>query len=241
MYTQKSLPLLSWSRINLFEQCQRCFYKELLLQMKRPDIGADRFSLSNVVDELWKKELDVYRMKQIPHPLLANHTNNAVPLIHESLDDWRNYKRGLRAVDSLNDLELYGVVDDILINDDKELIVIDYKTTANPSNILQSLHMPSGRIHKRQVSFYAFLLKENGFKVNNEAFIVYSLALNNYEDFNQILNFKTFVLPYQVDYSWIENTIKAIRKCLNCGSIPKASNSCKFCSYELTWRSNYEN
>src|SRR4029077_16162998 len=94
---------LSWSKVNLFLQCARCFYKEQALRMKRPGMDSDSFSLNNAVDTLWKKEFDVYRVQQIPHPIMIKNKIEAVPFKHEQFESWRNYRSGgVRFVDPDN-------------------------------------------------------------------------------------------------------------------------------------------
>lgn len=241
MNSNQTFPLLSWSKIKLFFQCPRCFFKEQRLLIRHPGLDSEQFSLSNLVDELWKKELNIYREQQTPHPLFATKTNNALPFAHASLITWQDYKMGLRIKDSNNQFELLGVLDDLLVNESNELIVLDYKTTANLTNITCDSASLRGLHNQMQVSFYAYLLQALGYKVNLEAYIVYNLALNNCLKFNQVLNFKTFLLPCRIDCTWIDNTLQAIRNCLNCTFMPKAANKCKFCKYELAGRLYNEN
>lgn len=233
MPKKQTFPLLSWSKIKLFKQCQRCFYKDLFLDIKRPEIDIEQFSLNNIIDELWKKELNIYRKQQMPHPLLANQTNNAVPLAHESLEDWKNYKKGIRSIDPINQFELCGVIDDLLINNNDELVVIDYKSTANPLNVTCDRRTLTVYYNHAQISFYAYLLKKNNFTVNKTAHLIYNLALNNRSDFQQKLEFEISILPCQIDYSWIEPTLQAAYKCLRQGHIPAPSKWCKYCACEL--------
>ena len=224
---------ISWRKFNLFLQCQRCFYKEQCLQMKRPETDPDCFSLNNAVDTLWKRELDACRTEGVTHPLFFKHKINAVPFVSDKIDDWRDYKRGIRVADDANNFELYGVIDDVLINDDQELVVIDYKTTANPVYVLADPQSLRGKVNKRQLSFYAYLLRKSGYKMANVSYIVCNLALCDRPAFQQSLEFESSVSAYPVDYLGVENTLRQIRCCLDKASIPCASSWCKYCSYEL--------
>ena len=49
------------------------------------------WALNVAVDELLKKEFDLYRKKQKPHPIMLKHNLNFVPYKHKNLDIWRNF------------------------------------------------------------------------------------------------------------------------------------------------------
>jgi CRISPR/Cas system-associated exonuclease Cas4 (RecB family) len=57
---------ISRSKIDLFMQCPRCFWLDNRLKIKRP--SGPPFQINKAVDELLKKEFDVYRLKREPHP-----------------------------------------------------------------------------------------------------------------------------------------------------------------------------
>jgi hypothetical protein len=50
---------ISRSKIELFTECPRCFYLEVVKGVKRPSMPG--FSLNSAVDELLKKEFDILR------------------------------------------------------------------------------------------------------------------------------------------------------------------------------------
>ena len=68
----------------------------------------------------------------------------------------------------INSNDCSGAIDDIWINNDGELIVVDYKSTAGSEpvkNIDKEYHIG----YKRQVEFYQWILRQMGFKVSNIA------------------------------------------------------------------------
>ena len=233
MFSESSLSQISWRKISLFLQCQRCFYKEQCLHMKRPDVDPDCFSLNSAVDILWKKELDSCRTDGKVHPLLLKNDIFAVPFVSEKIDEWRDYKRGLRVADTVNNFELYGVVDDVLINGNKELVVIDYKTTANPAYVWAEPRSLRGRTNQLQLSFYAYLLRKGGYAVADVSYIICNLALCDRPSFQQSLEFESTVSTYAVDYVKTENVLRQIRCCLDQGTVPCVSQWCNYCKYEL--------
>ena len=74
---------LSRSKIDLFIKCPRCFYLDRRLGVAQPP--SYPFSLNSAVDKLLKKELDLYRAKGTPHPLMKTYGLNAVPPTHEKI------------------------------------------------------------------------------------------------------------------------------------------------------------
>lgn len=234
MYINNFLLPLSWSKINIFLQCQRCFYKEQVLKKRRPVIDSDSFSLNNAIDILWKNEFDQYRTKQIPHPLMLANKIDAVPFAHKSIAVWRDYRSGgIKFFDRDNSLELYGIIDDLWINSKNELIIVDYKATAKHKSLQLNNRSKWDISNKRQMAFYASLFKKNGYPVHGRGYFVYSAADKNKPFFNQRLEFETTVQSYEIDDSWIEKTICDIRSCLNQVYIPEPSEGCEFCRFEL--------
>jgi hypothetical protein len=233
MYNNNNLSKLSWSKINLFLQCERCFFKEQKFNIKRPGLSPDFFYLNNVVDELWKNEFDQYRNLKKPHPIMVNNKIDAIPFMHKYLDQWRNYKAGgIKYTDEVNKLELSGVIDELWINEQNELILVDFKATAKSSKIIFSEKNKWSNVNERQISFYAFLFSNLGYKVSAISYFIYSSA-NIKSTFNQRLEFESSVIPYNIDCSWIGKTIYDIRICLDSNSIPQAATDCQYCKFQF--------
>src|SRR5512141_730778 len=79
---------ISRSKIDLFSECPRCAYLDMRLGVKRPSMPA--FTLNNAVDELLKREFDIHRAKGTKHPLVEKYGLDAVPLVDERMDEWRD-------------------------------------------------------------------------------------------------------------------------------------------------------
>lgn len=229
--TIQTMHQLSWCKINLFYQCPHCFYKVVNLKLKRPDSDPDCFALNNAVDTLLKSEFDLYREQQKVHPLMIAHKVKAVPYDHNLLPIWRDYRAGgIRFCDRINDLELCGVIDDVLINDHEELILIDFK-----ASVKGKYRAPKWDAFNRlQLSFYANLFRRNGYPVHKTGYFVYANALKDMPRFDQTLNFEMSLQGHVLDESWIDPTMKAIRKCLNLKRPPAPSKTCSFCRYDLS-------
>ena len=84
---------ISRSKIDLFHECERCFYLDVRLGLARPSFPA--FTLNNAVDELMKREFDLHRAKGSAHPLMKAYKIDAVPIVHADLEIWRNNFKGV--------------------------------------------------------------------------------------------------------------------------------------------------
>ena len=238
---QKAPYKISRSKIELFLQCQRCFWLDARLKIKRP--SGPPFNLNKAVDELLKKEFDSYRQTAQPHPIMVDNNIKAVPYWHEDLDRWRENFVWVSTLHKPTNLFIFGAVDDIWVNEDDELMVVDYKATAKNGEI--SIDSDWQISYKRQVEIYQWLLKQNGFNVSNKAFFVYTNGRLELDGFNDQLLFTTKLIEYQGDDSWMEETLNKIKLCLE-GNIPKVGKAamggdCEFCDYakkrtELTLR-----
>lgn len=233
MYKQNVLRKLSWKQINLFLQCSCCFYKDQILKLKRPGIDPDSFSLNNAIDALWKNEIDQYRYQKKPHPLMIENNINAIPFSGNLLYMWRDYQAGgIRALDSNTSLEIFGIIDDIWITPNQELIIVDYKvTTKHKSLVLPEIKSKWIEINKKQIGFYANLLKKNGYKVHPVGYYVFNSVLHDQLFFNQRLNFETIIQPYIIDDSWIQQSLLDIKRCLDQNVVPEESVDCEYCKY----------
>jgi CRISPR/Cas system-associated exonuclease Cas4 (RecB family) len=155
-YYQRSLPYkpgqsatykVSRSKIDLFMQCPRCFWLDVRLGIKRP--SSPPFQINKAIDELFKKEFDVYRAKGEPHPIMLDNQLKAVPMQHAKLDDWRYNFTGVTTIHKPTNLHIFGAIDDIWVNEDGEAIVVDYKATAKAGEV--NLDAPWQIGYKRQM------------------------------------------------------------------------------------------
>lgn len=225
-------PQLSWSKVNLFMQCQHCFYKEQVLGKKRPSVDPDCFALNNAVDNLIKNEFDLYRIEQRAHPIMVKNNIDAIPFMHESFYTWRDYKAGgIRFRDEANGIELYGIIDDIWVNEQGELIIVDYKATASRGHMALDSNNRWNKASVRQISYYGYLLKRLGYKINATGYLLYSVASSEQRAFNKKLEFEMRVLSYTIDDSWVERTVREIKYCLTESKPPKSAMDCHLCNF----------
>jgi hypothetical protein len=69
---------MSWSGIELYLECPRCFFINHRLGIRRP--SSPPFNINSLVDRLLKKEFDVHRVNATTHPLMQQYGVDAVPV-----------------------------------------------------------------------------------------------------------------------------------------------------------------
>jgi len=192
------------------------------------------FNLNLAVDSLLKKEFDIYRDRQEVPPLLLEHGLTMKPFAHTDMDLWRSNFKGISYIH--NGLELFGAVDDVWINQDKELVIVDYKATSKRGfNGLEGSSWKEQ--YKRQLSFYQWLFVKNGFVTSKTGYFVYCNAKSDLEKFDNKLEFETYLIAYNCDTAWIEPTLENLQKCLD-GGLPKRGENCDYCKYSFVANEN---
>ena len=218
---------VSRSKIDLFLECPRCFYLDRRLGVSRPQ--GFPFNLNSAVDTLLKKEFDIYRRKQIPHPLMDSYGVDATPFTHEKMDIWRETFTGVETHHQPTNFVVFGAVDDIWIDKNKELVVVDYKATSKTEEVTLDAEWQDG--YKRQMEVYQWLLRQNGFKVNDTGYFVYANGKRDRETFDGKLEFDIKLIAYTGSDTWVEKTLVDMKKCLDNNEMPKSSQNCEYCDY----------
>jgi len=233
---QKAAYKISRSKIDLFMQCPRCFWLDARLKIKRP--SSPPFRINSAIDELFKKEFDVHRAGQTVHPLCETYGLKLVPFKHERMDEWRDaLRRGVTFVHQPTNLLVTGGIDDIWVDlETDELVVVDYKATAKNSEVNLDAQWQDG--YKRQIEVYQWLLRNNGFKVKNTGYFVYTNADLTADGFRDTLQFKTKIIDYEGDDKWVEKTLVKMKECLDNDDMPAVgknvmdrTKNCEFCEY----------
>ena len=220
---------LSRSKIDLFMECPRCFYLDNKLGTKRP--GFPSFNLNIAVDELFKKEFDVHRKAGTRHPIMEKYEIDAVPLKHDSIDEWRDNFAGIACTHAGTDLTICGAVDDLWRAPSGTLIVIDYKSTSKDGRIESLGDSPWEQQYTRQLGVYRWLLEQNGFTVAEKGYLVYANADKAVDAFDDRLIFETTLVPVKTQTEWIEPVLFAIKSCLESEEIPPVGEMCEYCPY----------
>lgn len=230
---QKAALKISRSRIQMFLDCPRCFWLIMRHKIKRPSMPD--FLLNQAVDHLLKREFDIYRHEEKAHPLMKKNKLKAVPFQHKDLDQWRNPFEGVQYLVEEHNFLIFGGIDDVWIDDQEQLIIVDYKATAKDEPVVKLYE--EGSYHdsyRRQLEVYQWLLMKNGFKVNPTAYFVYATGVKDKPDFSNKLHFALNLIAHKGESKWIDETLKDIKSCLD-GSMPKfrSTPACEHCNYVL--------
>lgn len=230
---QKTPYKLSRSKIELFMQCQRCFWLDVRLKISRP--SSPPFNINKTIDELFKKEFDAHRKAGTPHPIMtANKLSGVVPYQHADLDQWRYNFTGVVSLHKATNLHIFGAIDDVWVNELGELIVVDYKATSKAKEV--SIDSDWQISYKRQMEVYQWLLRQNGFTVSDTGYFVYTNAKMDADKFGDTLQFDTKLIPYTGNDAWVEPTLDRMKECMESDTMPPVGDNimggpCEFCTY----------
>jgi RecB family exonuclease len=215
---------LSRSKLELFIECQRCFWLDVKQGVKRPPPAP--YTINNAIDYLLKEEFDVHRENKTRHPVMEKYEIEAIPFVHENLHTWRHNFTGVQVQHKPTDFLVYGAVDDVWVTPDGELMVVDYKATgAKQHQIYDS--------YRRQMEIYQWLLAQNGFDVSPRGYFVFA-QVNKGRGFGNgkgALEFDLFVEPLLGDSSWVEHALAGARRTFDQMKLPEATPTCVYCLY----------
>jgi CRISPR/Cas system-associated exonuclease Cas4 (RecB family) len=228
---QKTPFKVSRSKIELFMQCPRCFWLDVRLKISRPN--SPPFNINKAIDELLKKEFDSYRLKNEPHPWMIENEIKAVPMQHADLETWRHNFTGVFTLHKPTNLHVFGAIDDVWVDENGQLIVVDYKATAKDREV--SIDSDWQISYKRQLEVYQWLLRQNGFEVSSTGYFVYTNGRLDLDGFFNKVEFTTKIIPYTGNADWVEPTLQNMKDCME-GDMPPVGRAamggaCDFCTY----------
>ena len=235
LYDKNSVVLfkISRSKLSNFLSCKRCFYLDRVVGLKEPSMPG--WALNSAVDELLKKEFDQYRKDKKPHPMMVRYNLDFIPFQHEDLDVWRNsLKGGISYLDKKTNLIIHGGVDDIWFDlKEKKLVVVDYKaqSTSYPVSTQSYLNNEWHLNYKLQMDIYVHILRKMNFDVSDMSYFYVCNGEKTNNKFNNRIDFKSTIVPYKVNTSWIEEKLSEVKKVLNLDSPPDIVPTCEKCAY----------
>lgn len=242
---------LSRGKVSEFLSCPRCFYFRTKHGLQAP--GGPPFLINSRIDALAKNEMDYIRFseKYDIHPVFKEHNLNLKPFVPENasdLKDWRDDSYRFLGITHLYEkynFMLTGIIDDVMINEDGELVVIDFKATSKKTNILTFKDVSYGTAYQMQLEWYKWLLEQKGYKVSSTAYLLYWNADHSQEYLKENkVNFKRTLVEINCDTSWVEDLIDDIFECLEQDSPPeiktkqvknKTKMTCDTCAFLNTY------
>ena len=223
---------LSRSKVDNFVSCKRCFYIDRRLGVGHPP--GFPFNINSAVDELLKKEFDQYREAGKPHPYMDSVNRNLIPYKHDQLDEWRENFKGVQFLHKKTNLLFTGAVDDVWFDtDSEELVVVDYKAQSStyPVTVSSYLDAEWHLSYKLQMDIYVHILRKMDFDVSDRTFFYVCNGEKTNDKFDNKIDFKTTLIPYRVNTSWIEEKLIEMKDVLNLDKPPETEKTCEKCAY----------
>ena len=237
--------IISRSRFDEFMSCCRCFYLKTNKGLMSPSTPG--WTLNTLTDTLLKKEFDECRKKQQPHRvMIQNNLDHLVPYKSETikdkkgndkllLDEWRDsIHYGLKHRFKDTNIILQGGIDDVWFNTKtEELVVVDYKSQHKKDVVSQDTYFddPYKDSYKRQLDYYAYLLKGMGYKVSSDAYLYICNAKEVDEGFHGKMLFDEVLIHYKIKTDYLEAEIQKMIDTMNSDNIPSSHDSCENCAY----------
>ena len=242
---QKEDFKISRSRFEDFKKCPRCFYLKTNKGLMSPSTPG--WTLNTLTDTLLKKEFDECRKKQEPHRIMVqNNLNHLVPYKSEVikdkkgndkllLDEWRDsIHYGLKHRFKETNIILQGGIDDVWFNTKtEELVVVDYKSQHKKDGVSQDTYFddPYKNSYKRQLNYYAYLLKGMGHRVSSDAYLYICNAKEVEEGFHGKMLFDEVLIHHEIKTDYLEEEIQKMIDTINSEEIPEGHASCENCAY----------
>jgi hypothetical protein len=227
---------LSPSKLNLFNDCPRCFWDEMINKLSRP--RGIMASLPIGIDSKLKKYLDNYR-GTLP-PELSGKLDGALFNDAETIRAWRNWRVGLSYTDNKSGAVLIGALDDCIVetsDEGKIYIPLDYKTKASAPKFEDAV-----KYYQTQLNCYNLMLEANGYKIAGPmglAYLVYfwpeyikEIGEVEHPVLGKGMQFIFGVEVFKIPCD-IENTKALIKRAVDVlnGERPLPGTDCEYCSY----------
>lgn len=211
---------LSPSKLNLFNDCPRCFYDAYALKCPRP--RGIFPTLPSGMDRVIKEYMDQFR-GTLP-PMLIDRVKGQLMFDIEKLNKWRNWRTGLEYIDTVRGIRLIGALDDCL-EGEIGYIPIDWKTKGKkPAD-------DGSQYYQTQLDCYNLMLYASGYKVLDMGYLVYFYpeALLNGRVATDI-RFGTNVYEIKCNVNRASEIIIKAAECLR-GERPLGAADCEYCGY----------
>lgn len=210
---------LSASKLNLLNECERCFFDANVLKIERP--RGPFPTLPGGVDRVMKEYCDRYR-QSLP-PQLVGLIAGKLWGTPAQIGKLRHWKSGLKVELRVagKTVSLIGAFDDLIYEDNDSYSPYDIKTKGSEPQD------DGARYYQLQCDIYALLLQENGLPPSGKAYLDYHFPI--IMDGDKIaFRDKLFVIGTDTDRA--RATIeKAVTLML--GAQPAINPECEFCRF----------
>lgn len=200
---------LSPSRLNLLEDCPRCFWLSLVKKIKRPTGPIPSIPIK--MDSIIKHYFNKYRDLGVLPPIIADQISGKLPL---------DMPKTLKSEED-NGVVLWGRPDDYLMLEDGNIVAFDHKTK---SKIPEGVH----NAYQLQLDVYSYLLFANDYKTINKGFLAYY-----YPDESELhngMNLGCTIIEVRTNPDRVKPLIEKAYAVLN-DEIPDPGENCQYCRW----------
>ena len=252
---------LSRGRLEGFLKCEACFWLDRVRGAKFPSIPG--FLLNTNTDTLLKKDFDQFRGTD-PHPIMVSSgLSHLRPFDHEDIHKWESSlhfgssPNHFNTIHEQTNILFGGGLDDVWENTETgELHIVDYKSTAQmsktPAPLDKTFIAPPEdpkkvdykASYRRQMEMYQWILRRKGFSVSDTGYFLYvdgqhvnESGMIDPDDSSQAwMKFKTAIIPYVGDDSWVEGALNEAKFVLKKETCPEHAEGCEFGRFiEQVW------
>ena len=200
---------LSPSKLNLLEDCPRCFWLDVVKKIKRP--SGPMASIVIKMDSITKNYFNRYREKEQLPPIIRGKVHGRLA---------KNMPKTLSHKEN-DEITLIGKPDEYHELADGSIVAFDHKTK---SKAPEECH-PA---YQLQMDVYSFLLKVNGYKTIDRAYLAYYYPRDC--DLHEGLEICCQILEVKTSPERAKKLLAKANDVLK-GDAPKASSECEFCKW----------
>lgn len=200
---------LSPSKLNLLQECPRCFWLDVVKKIQRP--RGPMSSIPIKMDSIIKKYFDKYRKKGKLPPIIRENVEGRLP---KDMPKTLYHRENSR-------INLMGRPDEYLEIEGKFIVPFDHKTKSKPPETPHPAY-------QLQLDVYSYLLKMNGYSTKNLAYLAFYYPCDC--DIHDGLDVHCKVLKVQTSFTRVQRLIKKAENILE-GDIPENGTGCLFCEW----------
>lgn len=204
--------------LSLFKECPKCFWLHYNKKIQRP--RGIFPSLPGGMDLVIKKYFDNYR-GALPPELEGEVEGNLIPDLN-LMNKWRNWRTGPKYSREDIDAELFGALDDCLVDGDY-YIPLDYKTRGYPPK-----DGDSEKYYQTQLDAYSLMLDANNYETREYAYLVYYYPQEVKPDGVVKFNIKPIKVDTDIQRAkgLFEDAVTVLQ-----GAMPKQHSECEHCNW----------
>ena len=199
------------------------------------------FNINEATDVLLKRDFDRHRKRGTAHQYLKNlGFDHLVPYQHDNFELWTQSlhfgaEGRFHTVHEETNLKIGGGLDDVWINTrTHQLHIVDYKSTSlKTAGRVVTLDDRWKASYKRQMDIYVWVMRRLGFDTADTGYFLYCDG-DRFTDTPFLgskistMEFKMYLLAYDVEQGWIEPTLNSIKRTLMLESCPEHSPNCEY-------------